>query len=67
MGDLLQMMGHLSIPVNEEFLRPEDFVKMTDRQLENVRETRFIPPKLGGSHFGRIQVFYKIPVLREAK
>ena len=67
MGELLRMMGRMRVPTLTELMRPNEFVELTQRQKDNIETCKFVPPSLGDTHFGRVQVTYKTPVLRETK
>lgn len=48
----------------EEFkiLNPKDFLKVSEENRNNIEEVRFVSPKLGQKHFGKLFVKFKFPV-----
>lgn len=54
-------------PVKKEKVRPQDFTKVVERNLENIVNTRFVIPKIGSGSFGYFEVEYKTPFLKEVR
>ncbi|ETD72948.1 hypothetical protein V757_00915 [Pelistega indica] len=48
-------------PVKERYLSPKEFLKEANNS--NIERTTFIPPKIGGSGYGRFHIVYKTPQL----
>lgn len=51
-------------PVKEEFLRPEEFLELVEKNPALIERSTFMPPKLGGKGFGSIHVQYSRPRYR---
>lgn len=54
-------------PVKKEKVRPQDFTKVVERNLENIVSTRFVMPQIGSGSFGHFEVEYKTPLLKEVR
>ena len=54
------------IPIKEETIQPDEFVKIVEDQVENIESSTFIPPKIGSPDFGQGAVVYKHAVLKHA-
>ncbi len=52
------------IPIKEEVILPDEFIKLVESQRDNIESSKFIPPKIGDSSFGEMSVTYKHPVLK---
>lgn len=50
------------LPKRKKVVRPEDYLSMTTEERANVKTSRFIPPTIGGSDFGRFVITLKNPV-----
>lgn len=48
--------------VSRECVSPEDFVKIMESDRENIKKLAIVPPQLGVSGFGCIEVTYNIPI-----
>jgi len=44
-----------------ETVSPEEFLKILETQRDDVEDVRFIPPKLGGKHFGKFEIKRRTP------
>lgn len=42
-------------------LNAKQYLKLSQSDLEGIRESRIIPPSLGDSSFGEIEIVYKSP------
>lgn len=42
-------------------LSARQYLKLSPSDLESIRESRIIPPSLGDSSFGEIEIVYKLP------
>lgn len=54
----------ISQPVNpllQEDLTPKEYLQLLQESPGIIKETKIIPPKLGGRDFGRIRVRYRYP------
>ena len=54
-------------PVSQEYLTPEEYLSVSKVRAAIISSVRFVPPRLGDSHFGRIYVQYRHPVYRTGK
>lgn len=46
---------------NRELLTPEDFLRLSPEDRENILRARIVPPDLDRPDFGLLEVEYKIP------
>lgn len=46
--------------ITREVLNPREFLSLSDKDKENIRSTRIVPPQLGKS-FGGVEVTFKTP------
>lgn len=54
-------------PINKEVVSSKEFLIILEEEKNNVKASRFVPPKLGGSNLsGRFEIEYKYSKLREA-
>jgi len=44
-----------------ETVSAEEFLKILETQRDDVEDVRFIPPKLGGKHFGKFEIKRRTP------
>ena len=49
-------------PKREKILTPEEFLSLTEKERENIEESKIIPPTLGGHSFGSFWVRFKRPI-----
>lgn len=58
-------MQSILIPKQVQILSARQYMQaMRDKsQKDNIKNIRFVPPKIGADDFGRFEVTYKIPVL----
>lgn len=57
--------GHDALlPVTKERLSPQAFVSLINTQRGSVKRARFVPPKLGETGFGHVEVTYRHPRLK---
>lgn len=52
-------------PFKERLLSPEAYQREMQEHRANIEAVRFIPPRLGDTHFGMFSVRYKRPILLE--
>lgn len=50
--------------VEEEYLSPEKFLALNDKEKSNILCSKIIPPKLGSNNFGGIKVIYRNPIYK---
>lgn len=48
--------------ITEEWLSPEQYLKLSDSDRQNIKSTQIVPPNLGDRHFGKIKITRKTPV-----
>ncbi len=58
-------MSKVLIPKLEEKLSSKAYLKAMQQDADNIKEARFINPKIGKRGFGYFEVVYNTPVLRE--
>ena len=49
-------------PKREKILTPEEFLSLTEKERENIEESKIIPPTLGEYSFGSFWVRFKRPI-----
>ena len=49
-------------PKFSEVVTPREFLKITKKQESNIKSVKIIPPRLGGSNFGKIRIEYITPI-----
>ena len=42
-------------------LTPAEYLKLSRAELDDVKDSRIVPPRLGGASFGEIEVVYRTP------
>lgn len=50
---------------NSEVISPENYLKLTEFEKNNIESTQIIPPQLGDIDFGKIIVTYRIPIFKK--
>lgn len=54
-------------PINKEIVSSKEFLTILKEDKENIKRSRFVMPKLGGSNLsGKFEVEYKFPKLSDA-
>jgi hypothetical protein len=53
-------------PIRSEVMGVDQFLILSKRAPLDIKRSRFLPPKLGEAGFGRVEVEYSIPILRQA-
>ena len=55
------------VPVNKETVNSRDFLAILETRRNDIKKSRFIPPKLGSNNgFGYFEIEYKYSKLKEA-
>ncbi len=49
------------VPVRREIVSPQAFLRLATSEPDAIRESRFLPPKLGDGTFGAVSVTYRKP------
>ncbi|MDD2367361.1 MAG: hypothetical protein PHN84_14475 [Desulfuromonadaceae bacterium] len=49
-------------PITKQIVSAKEYVALSESMRNNIKETRILPPVLGGKNFGAIEVTYDLPV-----
>lgn len=50
-----------SIVVTKESVTPADFLNIARKNSSAIKNTKFIPPRIGDNSFGHFEVEYRVP------
>ena len=50
-----------AVPVTQSRVSASDFLEISEKTPDNIREVRFIPPRIGGKGFGCFDVKFSMP------
>lgn len=64
MHDQVKKMSDILIPKDYEVMSPEEYLRISQEEIENIESVHFIPPEIGKGGFGAFAVTYRTPVLR---
>lgn len=53
-------------PIRSEVMAVDQFLQLSKRAPLDIKRSRFLPPKLGESGFGSVEVEYSVPILRQS-
>ena len=56
----------LDAPIRSEVMAVDQFLQLSKRAPLDIKRSRFLPPKLGESGFGSVEVEYSVPILRQS-
>lgn len=51
-------------PVKREILSASEFLRLSQKDTHRIERSRFVPPRIGETNFGRFEVIYRTPVMR---
>ena len=46
---------------NRKVLSAEEYLNLSRTELDDIKDSRIVPPQLGGSSFGGIEVVFRTP------
>lgn len=52
-------------PVKDEVLSAKEYLRLAEQSPHLIAHSRFIPPEIGQSDFGRFKVLYTVPIMRQ--
>ncbi len=50
------------LPKKTVRVSPKKFLQMSEEERTKIARCRFIPPKLGGKGFGKVELTYRHPI-----
>lgn len=57
-------MGKIYGPVKKEAVSARDYLSLRENESKNIKNARFVPPRIGDGSFGHFEIEYKFPKLR---
>ena len=53
------------VPVSDEVVTASEYLEIVSSRPASIKESRFVPPRIGEKGYGTFKITYNSPVLKE--